>query len=145
MYNFEQATFEALNYAMYLLPRSEIAMELCSVITEHNIFADSVDKYRHSVESLFEMQSLARSFMRMAIEFYNNLSPPLIDVFGELLTPKFMNYLDYAPEWMEIGDVRLTDTESFEMAGKDWHTGWQFNNKQLESAVVQCFLYETRL
>ena len=119
-------------------------MELCTVITNHNIMCDMIDKYELSYDEILVLNEATLTFVASVLEFVDNLPEPLAEVFGELITPKFCNYFEYVNEWLEIGDVRLVDTESFEMAGKDWHSGWNFNNKQPDAAVVQCFIYELR-
>ena len=140
-----QCTFETLNYCMYLLPENEYAMELSSVITAHNIFAHQCDQHQLTLEEIDTLQDLARHFMQSALAWYESLPPGLATAFGTLVAPKFLNYYEYALEWSEIGDPRLTDTESWEAAGKDWHAGWVYNNKNPETAVIQTFIAESRM
>jgi len=78
---------------MILRPADTHAMELCSVITAHNIFAHQCDQHHLTKDQIADLQDLARSFMRLALAFYDSLPDDLAAVFGELKTPKFLNLL----------------------------------------------------
>jgi len=142
-----QVVMECTQYILYLAgARDDLFIDgLIDVVVEHNKLSHMVDLKHHTVDSIVQMNQQCIFFMETDARVWDTIPSSLKHIFKTLNFPKFPNYHEYAREWMEVGNPHImNDTEPFEMAGKAWHTAWEFNNKQLATFQSQCFLHESR-
>ena len=142
-----QVVMECTQYILFLAGARDDSFieDLIDVVVEHNKLSHMVDLKHHTVDSIVQMNTQCIFFMDTAARVWDTIPSSLKRIFKSLNFPKFPNYHEYAREWMVVGNPHImNDTEAFEMAGKAWHTAWEFNNKQLATYQSQCFLHESR-
>ena len=142
-----QTVMECTQYILFLAADRDDSFieDLIDVVVEHNKLSHMVDRKYQTVDTILEMSQQCMLFMDTAARVWDTMPSSLKHIFKSLNFPKFPNYLEYAREWMEVGNPHImNDTEAFEMAGKAWHTAWEFNNKQAATFQSQCFLHECR-